>query len=444
MMKISVYGCGYVGLVSAALLADAGNDVLAVDIDSDKITALQQGHIPIYEPGLQSIIERNQAAKRLRFSHQLTAAITFGRLQFIAVGTPADTDGSADLRHVLQVAEQIGEHLNHDAVIINKSTVPVGTADKVKQVLKKALAQRGVSLRFAVVSNPEFLKEGAAIADFMRPDRIVIGSDDPWAIEQMRDLYAPFNRNHDRLIVMDKRSAELTKYAANTLLATKISFINEIASIAEAVGADIEMIRQGIGADHRIGYHFIYAGCGYGGSCFPKDVRALNRTAKDHDIELRLIPSVTQVNQRQKKILFEKLVRYFGESLADKHIAVWGLAFKANTDDLRESPALGLLESLWKIGVKTTVYDPKAMPVMRQHYPDQPLLHYSEQPLSACQGADALVIATDWREFKSPNFGALQQQLNAPIIIDGRNLYQPERLKAMGFRYFAIGRGEPI
>lgn len=443
-MKITVYGCGYVGLVTAALLADTGNDVLAVDVDSEKITRLQQGEIPIYEPGLQSVVTRNLDAERLQFSDEVIAGASFGQLQFIAVGTPADSDGSADLQYVLQVAQQIGDNLPHDAVIINKSTVPVGTADKVKHVIDACLQQREVNWRYAVVSNPEFLKEGSAVADFMRPDRIVIGSEDDWAIEQMRDLYEPFNRNHDRLIVMDIRSAELTKYAANTMLATKISFINEISRIAEVVGADIEMVRHGIGSDHRIGYHFIYAGCGYGGSCFPKDVRALTHTADEHDIDLRLIPAVTKVNRQQKKLLFEKLSRYFGESLIDKHIAVWGLAFKANTDDLRESPALSLLESLWNLGVKTTVYDPKAMKAMQQKYPRQPLLHYSEQPMQACQGADALVIATDWREFKSPDFTQLYQRLNNPVIVDGRNLYQPARLKKLGFRYFAIGRGEAI
>lgn len=443
-MKITVYGCGYVGLVTATLLADTGNHVFAVDVDSDKIASLQQGQIPIYEPGLQSIVTRNLEAKRLQFSDDVNAGADFGKLQFIAVGTPADIDGSADLQYVLQVAEQIGHHLSHDAIIINKSTVPVGTADKVSQVLDSCLSQRGVNLRYAVVSNPEFLKEGSAVADFMRPDRIIIGSNDDWAIESMRDLYAPFNRNHDRLIIMDVYSAELTKYAANTMLATKISFINEISRIAEAVGADIEMVRHGIGSDHRIGYHFIYAGCGYGGSCFPKDVRALTHTADEHDIELRLIPSVTTVNRQQKKLLFEKLSRYFGESLSGKHIAVWGLAFKANTDDLRESPALALLQSLWRIGVRTTVYDPKAMPAMQQQYPNQSLLHYSEQALQACREADALVIATDWHEFKSPDFERLHDLLNHPVIIDGRNLYRPARLKKLGFRYFAIGRGEPI
>lgn len=443
-MKITVYGCGYVGLVTAAVLADAGNDVLAIDVDADKIAALENGEMPIYEPGLQSIVARTTDSNRLQFSTDVVAGAQFGVLQFIAVGTPSDTDGSADLRYVVQVAQHIGENLTHDAVIIDKSTVPVGTADKVYGAIQAALPAAQQDLHVAVVSNPEFLKEGAAIEDFTRPDRIIIGSDDPWAIELMRELYAPFNRNHDRIIVMDTYSAELTKYAANAMLATKISFINEISRIAEAVGADIEKVRQGIGADPRIGYHFIYAGCGYGGSCFPKDVRALSHTANEHGIDLQLIPSVTRVNDTQKSLLFTKLQRYFGESLADKHIAVWGLAFKPNTDDLREAPALTVLESLWALGVTTTVYDPKAMPAMRAQYPNQPLLRYSEQPMTACKNADALVIATDWREFKSPDFEALRHTLRTPVVFDGRNLYEPQRMAALGFRYFGIGRGERI
>lgn len=441
-MKITVYGCGYVGLVTASLLADAGNDVLAVDVDKGKIEQLQQGQIPIYEPGLQSIVTRNEQAGRLSFSCDVAAGAEFGLLQFIAVGTPSSKDGSADLRYVLQLAQQIGEQLSHDAIIVNKSTVPVGTADKVTKVISDCLSQRGVTLAMSVVSNPEFLKEGSAIADFMRPDRIVIGSEDERAIALMRELYQPFNRNHERLIVMDVHSAELTKYAANTMLATKISFMNEIARIAEAVGADIEMVRRGIGADQRIGYHFIYAGCGYGGSCFPKDVRALNYTAQDHGIDLKLIPAVSQVNDAQKKILLQKLRYYFGHSLVDKHVALWGLAFKPNTDDIREAPAVELLEALWALGVKTTVYDPQAMNEMRKKYPHQPLLHYGTQPLTTCAGADALIITTEWREFKSPDFEALQAQLNAPVIFDGRNLYDPVQMQQRGFRYFAIGRGE--
>lgn len=443
-MRITVYGCGYVGLVTAALLADSGNEVLAVDVDSKKISSLQGGDIPIYEPGLDSVVARNLAAERLQFSDDIVKGASFGLLQFIAVGTPSDTDGSADLHYVLQVAEQIGDNLVSDAVVINKSTVPVGTADKVKKTIAKHLKNRDKNISFSVVSNPEFLKEGSAIADFMRPDRIIIGSDDDYAIELLRELYSPFNRNHDRIIVMDAYSAELSKYAANAMLATKISFINEISRIAEAVGADIESVRQGIGSDPRIGYDFIYAGCGYGGSCFPKDVRALSHTAKQHHIDLQLITSVTRVNDVQKTLLFTKLKRYFGESLADKHIAVWGLAFKANTDDLRESPALALLESLWQLGVKTTVYDPKAMPEMQRQYPKQELLSYAEQPLSACENADALVIATDWREFKSPDLEVLKTKLKAAVIVDGRNLYNPTRMRNMGFRYFGIGRGEVI
>lgn len=443
-MQVTVYGCGYVGLVTAALLADAGNHVVAVDIDADKIQALRQGHISIYEPGLATVVRRNLASQRLQFSTDIHAGASFGKLQFIAVGTPSDTQGAADLQYVLQVARQIGEYLLDDSVIINKSTVPVGTADKVKAVIDKALAQRGVTLNIAVVSNPEFLKEGAAITDFMKPDRIIIGSEDTWAIALMRELYAPFNRNHERIMVMDAHSAELTKYAANALLASKISFINEIASIAEAVGADIEKVRRGIGSDPRIGYDFIYAGCGYGGSCFPKDIRALNHVAEAHQLTLKLIPAVSQINDAQKQLLFTKIQRYFQGKLSGKHLAIWGLAFKANTDDLREAPSLTLLEALWSAGVSTTVYDPKAMPMMKKHYPNQPLLFYAEDALSCCQSADALVIVTDWREFNSPNFDDLQQYLKAPIIFDGRNLYSPTQMQQRGFRYFAIGRGESL
>lgn len=443
-MKITVYGCGYVGLVTAALLADAGNDIIGVDIDAQKVDNLNQGIIPIYEPGLRSIVERNLSAERLAFTTDVQSAATFGQIQFIAVGTPASRDGSADLQYVLQVAEQIGQHLTHDAVIVDKSTVPVGTADKVAAVIAQQLAQRGQDVVFHVVSNPEFLKEGAAIADFMRPDRIVIGSEDAQAIELMKELYAPFNRNRDRIIVMDVRSAELTKYAANAMLATKISFMNEVARVAEAVGADIEKVRHGIGSDPRIGYHFIYAGCGYGGSCFPKDVRALTFTADEHGIDLNLIPAVTRVNNAQKSLLFDKMQRYFGESLRDKHIAIWGLAFKPNTDDLREAPSLMLLEALWKLGVTTTVYDPKAMSAMRSLYPSQPYLSYADKAIAACENADALVIATDWREFNSPDFERLKSQLNAPIIFDGRNLFDPERLNRLGFRYFGVGRGHRL
>lgn len=443
-MKVTVYGCGYVGLVTAALLADSGNNVLGIDVDKSKVEALKQGEIPIYEPGLSSIVERNIAAGRLTFSHDVAVGATFGQVQFIAVGTPSSYDGSADLQYVLQVAAQIGEHLNRDAVIIDKSTVPVGTADKVTAVITEKLSQRGVKLHFSVVSNPEFLKEGAAITDFKRPDRIIIGSDDAWAIELLKELYAPFNRNHDRIIVMDVHSAELAKYAANAMLATKISFMNEIARVAEAVGADIEMVRHGIGSDPRIGYHFIYAGCGYGGSCFPKDVRALTHTAAEHDIALSLIPAVTQVNDVQKTVLFEKISRYFGQHLDGKHVALWGLAFKPNTDDLREAPSLTLLEALWDAGVTTTVYDPKAMPAMQELYPNQDKLSYTTLPNEACQNADALVIVTDWREFSSPDFEQLSELLDAPVIFDGRNLYDPKRMQKIGFTYFGIGRGETV
>lgn len=442
-MKITVYGCGYVGLVTAALLADTGNHVLGIDIDSNKIRQLQQAEMPIYEPGLVNIIARNLAAGRLQFSDDTTTGATFGQLQFIAVGTPADNDGSADLQFVLQVAEQIGQAFNQEIVVIDKSTVPVGTAAKVRRIIAQHQQQRRLSYSFAVLSNPEFLKEGNAVADFMRPDRIIIGADsnDDWAVELMCELYDPFNRNHDRLIVMDVHSAELTKYAANAMLATKISFMNEMARIAEVVGADIEMVRKGIGADPRIGYHFIYAGCGYGGSCFPKDVRALTHTANTHGIDLSLIPAVTQINDQQQQLLFNKIQQYFGETLQQRHIAVWGLAFKPNTDDLREAPSLTLLNSLWSAGVKTTVYDPKAMRAIHNLYPHQPLLHFSDNAIDTCADADALVIVTDWREFKSPDFDSLKQQLRQPLIFDGRNLYAPQRMRQKGFTYWGIGRG---
>jgi len=441
-MNISVYGCGYVGLVTAALLADTGNSVLAIDIDRKKIEQLKRSLIPIYEPGLKTIITRNIAAGRLKFTTDRVVGVHFGLLQFITVSTPSRADGSADLQSVYQVAEHIGEHLEQPAVIIDKSTVPVGTAVQVHQTIKNQLDKNGKAIHFAVVSNPEFLKEGNAIADFMKPDRIIIGSNDKWAITLMRELYEPFNRNHDRILVMDAHSAELTKYAANTMLANKISFINEIAAIAEKVGADIEMVRQGIGSDPRIGYHFIYAGCGYGGSCFPKDVLALNHTAKTHGLDLQLIPAATSVNNRQKNLLFDKAKCYFGDSIGHKHIALWGLAFKPNTDDLREAPSLSVLTLLWQQGVKTTVYDPQAMPAMRAQYPDEPLLHYAEQPMQACDNADALMILTEWREFKSPDFAQLIAMLNDKVIFDGRNLYDPDRMQALGFKYFAIGRGE--
>lgn len=444
-MKITVYGCGYVGLVTAALLADTGNNVLAIDTDSQKIKQLQQAQIPIYEPGLVNIVARNLAAKRLQFSDDTAAGATFGQLQFIAVGTPADNDGSADLQFVLQVAEQIGQAFTQEIVVIDKSTVPVGTAAKVRNIIKQHQQQRQIPARIAVIANPEFLKEGDAIADFMRPDRIIIGADngDEWAVELMRELYDPFNRNHDRLIVMDVHSAELTKYAANAMLATKLSFMNEMALVAESVGADIEMVRKGIGADPRIGYHFIYAGCGYGGSCFPKDVRALTHTAQAVGIDLQLVPAVTRINDQQQRLLFKKVQQYFGETLHQRQIAVWGLAFKPNTDDLREAPSLTLLHALWAAGVKTTVYDPKAMPTMRALYPNQPLLNFCESAMEACTEADALVIATDWREFKSPDFHRIKQQLKQPLIIDGRNLYSPKRMQQYGFIYLGIGRGTP-
>lgn len=443
-MKITIYGCGYVGLVTGTLFADAGNDVLAVDIDEEKIDLLNQGIIPIYEPGLEEIVRRNQMAERLHFSADIERGAQWGEVQFIAVGTPSSHDGSADMQYVLQVARQIGSYINQDAIIVDKSTVPVGTADRVRQTIDEALAQRQLDINIDIVSNPEFLKEGAAIADFMKPDRIVIGADSEVAINKMRQLYAPFNRNHDRLLSMDIRSAELTKYAANALLATKISFINEISRIAEAVGADIEMVRQGIGSDPRIGYHFIYAGCGYGGSCFPKDVRAITHTAQQLNIDTKLLSSVSQTNEAQKKILGKKVIKFFADAPESKQVGIWGGAFKANTDDIREAPILVLLEQLWAAGIQTSIYDPKAGAAIKARYPEQKLLQICTSSIEAITNKDALVIVTDWREFKSPNFKQIKALLKQPVIFDGRNLYDPQMMQDLNIRYFGIGRGEVL
>jgi len=446
-MRISVFGSGYVGLVTGACLAEVGNDVLCVDIDPEKIKSLQAGRIPIHEPGLEALVARNAAAGRLRFSTEASGAVAHGEALVIAVGTPPGEDGSADLSHALAVAREIGRHLSSYRVIIDKSTVPVGTTDRVAGEISKSLTERGVSCEFDVVSNPEFLKEGAAVADFMKPDRVVVGSDSPRAIALMRALYAPFTRNHERLIVMDARSAELTKYAANAMLATRISFMNELAGIAERVGADIEKVRQGIGSDSRIGFSFIYPGAGYGGSCFPKDVKALTRTAIEAGAEPNLLQAVEAVNDRQKDVLFKKFSDFFGSKVSGMTVALWGLAFKPNTDDMREAPSRRFLEAAWASGARVRAYDPVAMRKAEKLYPkqcDSGELVLCKSPMEAIEGAEALVVVTEWQEFRSPDFETLKTRLKQPVIFDGRNLYDPERLKSLGFRYFAIGRGEAL
>jgi UDPglucose 6-dehydrogenase len=453
-LKVTIFGSGYVGLVTGACFADVGNSVLCVDIDARKIERLQRGEVPIHEPGLTALIERNVRAGRLRFTIDAASGIAHGEVILIAVGTPPDEDGSADLRHVLAVARTIGQHLDGYRIVVDKSTVPVGTADRVREAIAQALAARGVAHPFDVVSNPEFLKEGAAIADFMKPDRVVIGTDSPRAIETMRALYDPFTRNRDRLIVMDVRSAELTKYAANAMLATKISFINELAGIAERVGADIEKVRQGIGADSRIGYAFIYPGAGYGGSCFPKDVQALQRTAAQAGAGSRLLEAVEAVNAAQKQVLYRRMAAHFGGDLAGRTIALWGLAFKPNTDDMREAPSRVLMEALWAAGAQVRAYDPVAMGEARRLYADRVDADPTDSrpaPLTLCAsagealaGADALAIATEWQEFRSPDFDLLRARLKAPVIFDGRNLYDPALMARLGFTYYGIGRGASV
>jgi UDPglucose 6-dehydrogenase len=443
-MRVAVSGSGYVGLVAAACLAEVGNQVCCVDIDQARVAKLTRGEVPIFEPGLTPIVQRNLANGHLRFTSDAAEAVAHGKVLFIAVGTPQDEDGSADLQYVEAVARTIGAHLDHEAVVVDKSTVPVGTADHVTHVIKQELEKRGAEIRFEVVSNPEFLKEGAAVGDFMKPDRIVLGVESDWAAEIMRTLYHPFNRNHDKLMVMDTRSAELTKYAANAMLATKISFMNEMANIAEQVGADIEMVRRGIGSDPRIGYSFIYPGAGYGGSCFPKDVTALNRLAEQHAYESQLVRAVDDVNQRQKRVLLDKVLGFFGNDIRGKTIALWGLAFKPNTDDMREAPSRVLMEGLWAAGAKVKAFDPEAMKEGRRLYPDQDGLTLCDSADEAAQDADALVVITEWKAFWSPDFDLLKQQLRQPVIFDGRNIYQPDYLQQQGFRYFAIGRGERL
>lgn len=441
-MKVSIFGSGYVGLVTGACLANVGNHVVSADVDETKVARLNAGEVPIFEPGLDDIIERNRTEGRLIFTTDAAQAIGHGEVIFIAVGTPPDEDGSADLSHVLSVARTIGEHLEHPTVVVNKSTVPVGTADKVRAVIAGQLEKRGKHIDFDVVSNPEFLKEGAAIDDFNRPDRIIIGTESEESVALMRALYAPFNRNHDRLLELDTRSAELAKYAANSLLATKISFMNEIAAVAERVGADIESVRRGIGSDPRIGWHFIYAGAGYGGSCFPKDVRALAATAREAGFVPELLSAVEAVNNRQKQILFEKISRHYGGNLKGRHFALWGLAFKPQTDDMREAPSRVLLESLWDAGATVSAYDPAAMEATRHIFGSREDLKLEKRPEDVLQGADALIVVTEWRVFRSPDFSEIREKLSAPVIFDGRNLYDPAYLERLGFTYYGIGRGE--
>jgi len=443
-MRLTIFGSGYVGLVTGACLAETGNHVVCVDIDEEKIARLNNGEIPIYEPGLDDFVERNHAAGRLEFTTDIQKGVDHGLFQFIAVGTPPDEDGSADLKHVLEVARSIGRHMNEYRIVVDKSTVPVGTADKVRAAIQGELEDRGASLEFDVVSNPEFLKEGAAIDDFMKPDRIVIGTDNPRTTELLRALYEPFNRSHDRVIDMDIRSAELTKYAANAMLATKISFMNEVANIAERMGADIEKVRVGIGSDPRIGYHFIYPGAGYGGSCFPKDVRALARSAAASGYESKLLDVVEEVNNRQKHRIFENIHAYYDGELAGKTIALWGLAFKPRTDDMREAPSRTLMESLWAAGASVRAYDPEAMEEAQRLYSERDDLEFCDSAYDALQGADALAIVTEWQEFRSPDMDVIKQALKDPVVFDGRNLYEPQMLRSFGLSYYAIGRGDNV
>ena len=439
-MKITVIGTGYVGLVTGTCLAEVGNEVLCLDVDPTKIETLKAGGIPIYEPGLEDMVKRNVAAGRLHFTTDIEESVRFGQIQFIAVGTPPDEDGSADLQYVVAAARNIGRHMTDYKLVVDKSTVPVGTADKVKAALQEELSKRGVAIEFNVASNPEFLKEGAAVDDFMKPDRIVIGTDSERATQLLRQLYAPFQRNHDRLTVMDVKSAELTKYAANAMLATRISFMNELAVLAEKLGADIEQVRHGIGSDPRIGYHFLYAGCGYGGSCFPKDVQALRRTGQENGIPLRVLDAVEEANDAQKQILVNKLTAKLGTDLKGRRFAMWGLAFKPNTDDMREAPSRSMLEALWKMGASVSAYDPAAMEETRRIYGERADLLLVDSPMDALKGADALLIVTEWKVFRSPNFDTMKSLLKAPLVFDGRNLYEPQAMREMGFDYLPIGR----
>lgn len=443
-MKVTIFGTGYVGLVTGACLAEMGNHVVCVDIDENKVERLRRGEIPIFEPGLEPIVRRNHANGQLEFTTDAAQAIAHAQIIFIAVGTPPDEDGSADLQYVLSVARSIGRHLDRYAVIVNKSTVPVGTADRVSEAVAAELAARGVEIEFDVASNPEFLKEGDAVEDCLRPDRIVIGTSSARAIALLRKLYAPFNRNHDRTVVMDVRSAELTKYAANAMLATKISFMNEIANIAERVGADIELVRQGIGSDPRIGYHFIYPGAGYGGSCFPKDVQALERTARTVNYSARLLGAVEAVNHDQKMKLFDFILRYFKGDVRGRTIALWGLAFKPNTDDMREASSRRLMEALWEAGAKVRAFDPEAREEVRRLYGERGDLALCDSAYQALDGADVLAIITEWKAFRSPDFARIRTMLKEPAIFDGRNIYEPAVVEEAGLAYYGIGRGRSI
>ncbi|AIW93933.1 UDP-glucose 6-dehydrogenase [Bordetella pertussis] len=439
-MKITVVGTGYVGLVSGACLADMGNEVLCLDTDAAKVAMLREGHIPIYEPGLEDLVKRNVTGGRLQFTDDIAASVAFGDVQFIAVGTPPGEDGSADLQYVLAAARSIARHMTARKVVVDKSTVPVGTADKVRAAMQEVLAERGVEVPFSVASNPEFLKEGAAINDFMSPDRIIVGTDDEHTIDTMRRIYAPFQRTHERVMVMDVRSAELTKYAANAMLATRISFMNEMANLAEALGADIEQVRRGIGADPRIGYHFLYPGIGYGGSCFPKDVQALMRSAGEHALPMRVIEAAETANQAQKLRLAHKVVARYGADLQGRTFALWGLAFKPNTDDMREAPSLSTIADLTRRGARIRVYDPVAMPQAAKVLDDNPAVELVDDMYQALDGADGLLIATEWKVFRAPDLTRVKQLLKAPLIIDGRNLYVPADMRAQGFDYQGIGR----
>ena len=439
-MDVTIFGSGYVGLVTGVCLAEVGNNVLCIDVDPEKIAMLNGGGVPIYEPGLDDLIQKNRTAGRLNFSTDAEAGVRHGLFQFIAVGTPPDEDGSADLRYVLAVAKTIGQHMDAYRIIVDKSTVPVGTADRVSAQVHETLAARGATVDFDVVSNPEFLKEGAAIEDFMRPDRIIVGTDNPRTGELLRALYAPFNRNHDRVMLMDVRSAELTKYAANAMLATKISFMNELSNIAEAVGADIEKVRVGMGSDPRIGYQFIYPGCGYGGSCFPKDVRALEQTARSLGYSAELLQAVEAVNFRQKEVLFNKISDYFSGDLKGRTVAIWGLSFKPNTDDMREASSRTLIEGLWQAGVKVQVYDPVALDETRRIYGERPDLTLAKDAMTALEGADTLAIVTEWSQFRSPNLAAIKAKLKHPVIFDGRNVLDGHQATAAGLTYISIGR----
>ena len=440
-MNITVVGTGYVGLVTGTCLAEMGNSVICVDNDQAKVDKLKQGILPIYEPGLEKLVLENSQSNRLRFTTDVSAGVDHGEVIFIAVGTPPDEDGSADLQYVLAVAEDIGQHITDFRVVVTKSTVPVGTANKVKSAIERTLRQRKEEIPFSIVSNPEFLKEGAAVKDFMKPDRIVIGTEDDQALEVMRQLYAPFNRNHERVIAMDIPSAELTKYTANAMLATKISFMNEMANLAERLGADIESVRNGIGADPRIGYHFIYPGCGYGGSCFPKDVQALHRTAKEVGYDARILHAVEAVNKDQKMVPIEKIISHFGSDLKDKTFAIWGLAFKPDTDDMRDAPSRIVMESLWEMGAKVQAFDPIAADEAKRIYGNrQELILNSEDPYSVLKGADALILLTEWRIFRAADLDRISNTLTGNVIVDGRNIFSPDAVRDSGMAYYGIGR----